>query len=231
MKAAMMTALAPGAAGASGAAAAVASHGVATTLAGLKVTLVAIAAVGVGAGTVLFAVKHGALAGAPMHLAPVALPAVPSRATESPQPLELAPPPPVPPSEPSSPPPARLAPPRAAVVRSHVTASSPAPSSSRESRPVEDAPLESSLSAETELLSRAVAERSAGRNEAALSLLLEFHRSFPRGVLSTEARVVEVLTRCALQDIEGAQRVTRELSAAERGNPAVRRLERSCAPP
>lgn len=87
------------------------------------------------------------------------------------------------------------------------------------------------LPLEMEALDRAVRALDAERFDEGLAQAREFLRHFPRSELVTEARVVEVLALCGLERVDEARAVAASVPLSEAWNPAVRRLESSCAPP
>jgi hypothetical protein len=89
----------------------------------------------------------------------------------------------------------------------------------------------SGLSEEAALLQRA--ERALAANEpgAALSALAEHERRFPAGVLREERQAAKVLALCELGRVAEARSLARVFLSAAPGSVLVPRLERSCVGP
>jgi len=160
---------------------------------------------------------------------PEPLPSVPTG-----QPVLLVPPPIVATAAPereANPPEPPL--PSAAAPLKRTTRRATRPAASSPEAAVLSAPAADDISfaAELETLEGILrATDEADWNEAQLRLGA-YRSRFPLGRLRTEARVLEVLTLCGEGQVDAARALGRALMEAEEMNPAVRRLDRSCAKP
>lgn len=82
---------------------------------------------------------------------------------------------------------------------------------------------------ELESLDRSVRALDSEQFAEALAEAREFTRAFPQSQFVTEAQVVEVLALCGLTRFEEARASAARLPPSSGSNPAVRRLEDSCA--
>jgi len=85
-----------------------------------------------------------------------------------------------------------------------------------------------SMSEEASLLQSAQRALSAGRAQAALSLLAEHELRFPSGALAEERRVAKVLALCSLGRTEEASILARAFVARSPRSVLIPRLETSC---
>ncbi len=85
------------------------------------------------------------------------------------------------------------------------------------------------LRRELEALDRAVRAVDEERFAEGLAAARAFQGQYPRSEFATEARVVEVLALCGLARVDEARSVSAALPTSAAGNPALRRLEHSCA--
>lgn len=97
--------------------------------------------------------------------------------------------------------------------------------------PVELAPtpVPTSLALELDALERAVVAVEAKRFDEGLRLARAFLKDFPASEFVIEARVVEVLALCGVSRVDEARRAAGQLPSGASENPAVRRLDDSCA--
>jgi hypothetical protein len=84
------------------------------------------------------------------------------------------------------------------------------------------------LAREVAALEGAMKAVKAERYAGALAQLRSYRSAFPAGELSVEASVLEVLSLCGAGRIDEARTKGRELRVQAAGNPAIRRLEKSC---
>ncbi len=87
------------------------------------------------------------------------------------------------------------------------------------------------LAQEVASLSGAMADVDAKRFHEALDRLQRYRSEFPSGALATEARVLDVLALCGLGRVDDAKAVVSALPQSAANNPAMRRIESSCAFP
>ena len=87
----------------------------------------------------------------------------------------------------------------------------------------------STLMAETQLLARAQQALRAGKTTAALRLIDEHVRTFPRGELAQERDAAEVVALCALHRWPEARRSQQQFQRAWPGSPMTERVQHACA--
>jgi hypothetical protein len=84
------------------------------------------------------------------------------------------------------------------------------------------------LAQEVAILSRAGTELHAGRPAAALEVLDEHQRKFPRGVLTQERGAARIQALCALGRMKEARAGLARLARAFPGSPHVARARKAC---
>lgn len=85
------------------------------------------------------------------------------------------------------------------------------------------------LALELQTLDRAIRAVDADHFDEGLVAARGFLRDYPASEFAIEARVVEVLALCGLSRVDEARQAAGRLPAAASRNPAVRRLDDSCA--
>jgi len=88
--------------------------------------------------------------------------------------------------------------------------------------------VEATLAKEVAALAGAMGAVDGKQFAVALEQVSGYREAFPKGLLETEAGVLEVLALCGLKRVDEAREAARSLPV---NNPAVRRLERSCIRP
>lgn len=88
---------------------------------------------------------------------------------------------------------------------------------------------DTSLAAELETIEGILRTTDEGHWKEAQLRLGAYRARFAKGLLRTEASALEVLTLCGEGEVDAARSLARVLRDQEPMNPAVLRLERSCA--
>jgi outer membrane protein assembly factor BamD (BamD/ComL family) len=86
----------------------------------------------------------------------------------------------------------------------------------------------STFDAELALIKRAKAELDAGRPSAALALLSEHGRRFPRGTFAGEREALLILALCTSGRLSQGRSLARRFAAAHPRSPLVDRVRRAC---
>jgi hypothetical protein len=108
----------------------------------------------------------------------------------------------------------------------------PPPEPQRSShKPPRDAPEASSLAAEVELLKRAQAAHNEGRHDAALRLLEQHRRRFPRGQMGEAREVARMLALCNLGREAELERARRRFARQHPRSAHMDRVRAICREP
>ena len=114
-------------------------------------------------------------------------------------------------------------------VTPEAEAAAPRRTATRKPTPSSEPVKASSLEEETALLSRVNLELRSGRAVAALQLLDEYDRRFPKAVLGEESVASRVVALCLAKSPKAQANAQRFLQAHP-GSPQVRRVQRACLP-